>query len=253
MRTHGRMRERRHIYSPLIYAQVYRFSQSRVCIRFARFCKMSFHTQNALTRARKISKKDTLPAKKKSPSCDRHSFVVVRYVSMWYTHARTRLCLSFRYQRKGDHRVHPLVSRSIGACAFSFSSLGKSCKDYIIYSPRAPKKKSKTLSSARESDPSFFITTRFQKSGSLFGSMRERRGERLSSSFVVEEVRSIDRSFASRVFLFCSQTLSLYINNFEKQAPFERSITLPWTTRASFYSKKEFLNKKSLKKEQNII
>jgi len=171
---------------------------------------------------------------------------------MWYTHARTRLCLSFRYQRKGD-RVHPLASRSIGACAFSFSSLGKSCKDYIIYSPRAPKKKSKTLSSARESDPSFFITTRFQKSGSLFGSMRERRGERLSSSFVVEEVRSIDRSFASRVFLFCSQTLSLYINNFEKQAPFERSITLPWTTRASFYSKKEFLNKKSLKKEQNII
>ena len=143
------------------------------------------------------------------------------------THARASLCLSFRYQRKGDHRVHPLVSRSIGACAFSFSSLGKSCKDYIIYSPRAPKKKSKTLSSARESDPSFFITTRFQKSGSFFGSMRERRGERLSSSFVVEEVRSIDRSFASRVFLFCSQTLSLYINNFEKQAPFERSITLP--------------------------
>jgi len=147
MRTHGRMRERRHIYSPLIYAQVYRFSQSRVCIRFARFCKMSFHTQNALTRARKISKKDTLPAKKKSPSCDRHSFVVVRYVSMWYTHARTRLCLSFRYQRKGD-RVHPLVSRSIGARAFSFSSLGKSCKDYIIYSrahKRARPKKSPKL------------------------------------------------------------------------------------------------------------
>ena len=164
---------------------------------------------------------------------------------MWYTHARTRLCLSFRYQRKGDHRVHPLVSRSIGACAFSFSSLGKSCKDYIIYSPRAPKKKSKTLSSARESDPSFFITTRFQKSGSLFGSMRERRGERLSSSFVVEEVRSIDRSFASRVFLFCSQTLSLYINNFEKQAPFERSITLSLEPQERvFIPKKSFWIKK---------
>ena len=254
MRTHGRMRERRHIYSPLIYAQVYRFSQSRVCIRFARFCKMSFHTQNALTPARKISKKDTLHAKKKSPSCDRHSFVVVRYVSMWYTHARTRLCLSFRYQRKGD-RVHPLVSRSIGACAFSFSSLGKSCKDYIIYSPRAPKKKSKTLSSARESDPSFFITTRFQKSGSLFGSMRERRGERLSSSFVVEEVRSIDRSIVcfARFSFLLTNSLSLYQQLWKTGTFWAFDHTLPWTTRASFYSKKEFLNKKSLKKEQNII
>ena len=257
MRTHGRMRERRHIYSPLIYAHVYRFSQSRVCIRFARFCKMSFHTQNALTPREKNFEKRHTSGKEKEPLL-RSSFFCCRSVRfyMWYTHARTRLCLSFRYQRKGDHRVHPLVSRSIGACAFSFSSLGKSCKDYIIYSPRArPKKKSKTLSSARESDPSFFITTRFQKSGSLFGSMRERRGERLSSSFVVEEVRSIDRSIVcfARFSFLLTNSLSLYQQLWKTGTFWAFDHTLPWTTRASFYSKKEFLNKKSLKKEQNII
>jgi len=174
---------------------------------------VSFHSQNALTPREKFRKK-TLHEKEKEPLL-RSSFFCCRSVRfyMWYTRAHARLCLSFRYQRKGD-RVHPLVSRSIGARAFSFSSLGKSCKDYIIYSPRAPKKKSKTLSSARESDPSFFITTRFQKSGSLFGSMRERRGERLSSSFVVEEVRSIDRSIDRllRAFFFFAHKLSLFIS-----------------------------------------
>lgn len=172
------------------------------------------------------------------------------------THTRARVFVSlFDINERAIAFIHSSLARS--ARARSRFHRSERVAKIILFTPgsahkraRAPKKKSKT---ARESDPSFFITTRFQKSGSLFGSMRERRGERLSSSFVVEEVRSIDRSFASRVFLFCSQTLSLYINNFEKQAPFERSITLPWTTRASFYSKKEFLNKKSLKKEQNII
>lgn len=166
MKTHGRMRERRHIYSPLIYAHVYRFSRSRVCIRFARFLSGSsssyllsclFTICFVWPRARKISKKDTLHEKKKSPSCDRHSFVVVRYVSMWYTRAHARLCLSFRYQRKGD-RVHPLVSRSIGARAFSFSSLGKSWKDYLFLRARAraPKKIPK-LSRLCERKWSFFF------------------------------------------------------------------------------------------------
>ena len=152
MRTHGRMRERRHIYSSLIYAHVYRFSRSRVCIRFARFLSVCVFSLPKCfdPGARKISKKvkrHTSHAKKKSLL--RSSFFCCRSVRfyMWYTRAHARLCLSFRYQRKGD-RVHPLVSRSIGARAFSFSSLGKSCKDYIIYSrahKRARPKKSPKL------------------------------------------------------------------------------------------------------------
>ena len=154
------------------------------------------------------------------------------------THARASLCLSFRYQRKGD-RVHPLVSRSIGARAFSpFSSLGKSWKDYYIYSrfmcarfARAQKKSPPKLSSASR-DPSFFITTRDSKSPGVplweYDRKRERERERLSSSFVVEEVRSIDRSIVCFARFSFSLTNSLHINNnFEKQAPFERSITRP--------------------------
>ena len=148
MRTHGRMRERRHIYSPLIYAHVYRFSQSRVCIRFARFCKMSFHTQNALTRARKISKKDTLPAKKKSPSCDRHSFVVVRYVSICDTHARTRVFVSlFGINERAIAFILSSLARSARARSLRFHR-SERVRKIIIFTLvlcarvlRAPKKK----------------------------------------------------------------------------------------------------------------
>ena len=150
MRTHGRMRERRHIYSPLIYAHVYRFSQSRVCIRFARFCKMSFHTQNALTRARKISKKDTLPAKKKSPSCDRHSFVVVRYVSICDTHTRARVFVSLFdiNERAIIAFIHSSLARS--ARARSRFHRSERVAKIILFTPRARPKKSPKLSRLRE-------------------------------------------------------------------------------------------------------
>ena len=150
MRTHGRMRERRHIYSPLIYAHVYRFSRSRVCIRFARFCKMSFHTQNALTRARKISKKDTLPAKKKSPSCDRHSFVVVRYVSICDTHTRARVFVSLFdiNERAIIAFIHSSLARS--ARARSRFHRSERVAKIILFTPRARPKKSPKLSRLRE-------------------------------------------------------------------------------------------------------
>jgi len=144
------MRERRHIYSPLIYAHVYRFSQSRVCIRFARFCKMSFHTQNALTRARKISKKDTLPAKKKSPSCDRHSFVVVRYVSICDTHTRARVFVSLFdiNERAIIAFIHSSLARS--ARARSRFHRSERVAKIILFTPRARPKKSPKLSRLRE-------------------------------------------------------------------------------------------------------
>jgi len=146
------------------------------------------------------------------------------------THARASLCLSFRYQRKGD-RVHPLVSRSIGARAFSpFSSLGKSWKDYYIYSrfmcarfARAQKKSPPKLSSASR-DPSFFITTRDSKSPGVplweYDRKREREREII---FIFRRRRSaIDRSIDRllRAFFFFAHKLSSYQQQLWKTGTF---------------------------------
>jgi hypothetical protein len=173
------MRKRRYIF-PLLFTHiciivfhspVYVYASSRVFFE-ARLPLIRCLFTKALTR--KISKKDTLHTGKEKEK--RLTAIVIFLLSFGTflllsdTHARASLCLSFRYQRKGD-RVHPLVSRSIGARAFSpFSSLGKSWKDYYIYSfvlcarfARAQKKSPPKLSSASR-DPSFFITTRDSKS-----------------------------------------------------------------------------------------
>ena len=158
MKTHGRMRERRHIYSSLIYAHVYRFSQSRVCIRFARFLSGSsssyllsclFTICFVWPRARKISKKDTLHEKKKSPSCDRHSFVVVRYVSICDTHTRARVFVSlFDINERAIAFIHSPLARS--ARARSRFHRSERVAKIILFTPRARPKKSPKLSRLRE-------------------------------------------------------------------------------------------------------
>ena len=118
-----------------------------------------------------FEKRHTWQAKKKSPP--RSSFFCCRSVRFYYViHARTRVFVS-------------LFDINERAIAFILSSLARSARarsrfhrservgKIIILLLRARPKKSPKLSSA-SCDPSFFITTRFQKSGSLFGSMRER-------------------------------------------------------------------------------
>jgi len=111
MRTHGRMRERRHIYSPLIYAHVYRFSRSRVCIRFARFLSVCvFSLPKCFDPARKISKKDTSRKRKRAPPA-----IVILLLSfgtfLYVIHTRARASLSlFSISTKGRSRSSTRLS-----------------------------------------------------------------------------------------------------------------------------------------------
>ena len=153
---------------------------------------MSFHTQNALTPREKFRKKTHFTKRKRAPPA-----IVILLLSfgtfLCDTHARTRVFVSlFDINERAIAFIHSSLARSARARSRFHRSerVGK----IILFTParisaRAPKKKSKTLSSARESDPSFFITTRFQKSGSLFGSMRERekRGKEGGKDVFVRE------------------------------------------------------------------
>jgi len=148
---------------------------------------------------------------------------------MWYTRARESLSL-FSISTKGRSRSSSRLSLDRRARVLVF--IARKELERLLYLlfrfVRAfcarPKKSPPKLSSASR-DPSFFITTtRFQKSGSLFGSMteRERERERLSSSFVVEEVRSIDRSIDRllRAFFFFAHKLSSYQQQLWKTGTF---------------------------------
>lgn len=221
---------------------MYRFSSSRLCIRFAPFLWGSSSPRCLFAKALtpKISKKDTLDRQRKRAPRDHHFFVVVRYVFiMWYTRARESLSL-FSISTKGRSPSSSRLSldRRVRVLVFIARKELERLLFYSRFFLRARPKKSPKLSSA-SCDPSFFITTRFQKSGSLFGSMREREREEII--FIFRRRRSaIYRSFVRFARFSFSLTNSLYINNFEKQAPFERSISRPWTKSEFLFQKEVF-------------
>jgi len=186
--------------------------------------------------------------KRKETNRDRHFFVVVRYVSIYYViHTRARVFVSlFDINERAIAFILSSLARSARARSLRFhrsERVGKIIIFTLVLCARvlrAPKKKVHPKLSSASRDPSFFITTtRFQKSGSLFGSMTERERERdylhLSSQKKCD--RSIDRSFASRVFLFRSQTLfiSTTLKNRHLLSVRSHALIKP---RASFYSKK---------------
>jgi len=148
MRTHGRMRERRHIYSPLIYAHVYRFSRSRVCIRFARFLSVCvFSLPKCFDPARKISKKDTLKRKRAPPA------IVILLLSfgtfLCDTHTRARVFVSlFDINERAIAFIHSSLARS--ARARSRFHRSERVAKIILFTPRARPKKSPKLSRLRE-------------------------------------------------------------------------------------------------------
>ena len=110
--------------------------------------------------------------KEKETNRDRHFFVVVRYVSIYYViHTRARVFVSlFDINERAIAFILSSLARSACARSLRFHRSERVWKDYYIYSrfmcarfARAQKKSPPKLSSASR-DPSFFITTRDSKS-----------------------------------------------------------------------------------------